>query len=129
MTDVIKRRPKLQENKVVPRKRLCTISPLYKELKLAWDAPRPNLEKCGKLLESLKVKLVSMNYLPALAERASNQELSVARDILETGVLWAVAIKDLEAFERYVAQLKCYYFDYNRFLTESPLKVSLDYFI
>jgi 26S proteasome regulatory subunit N12 len=33
-------------------------------------------------------------------------------DILEVGAQWAIAKKDVDAFERYMAQLKCYYLDY-----------------
>ena len=33
-------------------------------------------------------------------------------DILEVGAQWAIAKKDIPAFERYMAQLKCYYMDY-----------------
>ena len=33
-------------------------------------------------------------------------------DILEIGAQWAIAKKDTTAFERYMAQLKCYYMDY-----------------
>ena len=33
-------------------------------------------------------------------------------DILEIGAQWAIASKDIPAFERYMAQLKTYYMDY-----------------
>jgi 26S proteasome regulatory subunit N12 len=33
-------------------------------------------------------------------------------DVLEIGAQWAIAKKDIQAFERYMAQLKTYYFDY-----------------
>ena len=33
-------------------------------------------------------------------------------DILEIGAQWAIAKKDIDAFERYMAQLKTYYLDY-----------------
>jgi len=35
-----------------------------------------------------------------------------AGDTLEIGAQWAIAMKDIESFERYMAQLKCYYLDY-----------------
>jgi len=31
---------------------------------------------------------------------------------LEIGAQWAIAKKDVDMFERYMAQLKCYYLDY-----------------
>lgn len=33
-------------------------------------------------------------------------------DILEIGAQWSILCKDIPSFERYMAQLKCYYFDY-----------------
>jgi 26S proteasome regulatory subunit N12 len=33
-------------------------------------------------------------------------------DILEIGAQWSIAVKDIPSFERYMAQLKCYYLDY-----------------
>lgn len=33
-------------------------------------------------------------------------------DILEVGVQCSIAMRDIPAFERYMAQLKCYYLDY-----------------
>jgi len=38
--------------------------------------------------------------------------LYVIGDILEIGAQWAIAKKDVDMFERYMAQLKCYYLDY-----------------
>lgn len=36
----------------------------------------------------------------------------VLGDVLEIGALWSILKKDIPSFERYMAQLKCYYFDY-----------------
>lgn len=33
-------------------------------------------------------------------------------DILEFGAQWSIEMKDIPSFERYMAQLKCYYLDY-----------------
>ena len=35
-------------------------------------------------------------------------------DVLEIGVQWSVLMKDIPSFERYMAQLKCYYYDYRQ---------------
>lgn len=35
-----------------------------------------------------------------------------AGDILEVGVQCSIAMHDIPSFERYMAQLKCYYLDY-----------------
>lgn len=49
----------------------------------------------------------------------------VLGDILEIGAQWSVAAKDIPSFERYMAQLKCYYFDYKNSLPESTFKYQL----
>ena len=38
--------------------------------------------------------------------------LLTSGDVLEIGAQWAIGKKDIAAFERYMAQLKTYYFDY-----------------
>ena len=44
--------------------------------------------------------------------KAVKLSLYISGDILEIGAQWAIAKKDIEAFERYMAQLKTYYLDY-----------------
>lgn len=36
----------------------------------------------------------------------------LARDVLEIGVEYSIAVRDIPAYERYMSQLKCYYYDY-----------------
>lgn len=36
----------------------------------------------------------------------------ISGDVLEIGVQYSIATKDIPSFERYMAQLKCYYLDY-----------------
>jgi 26S proteasome regulatory subunit N12 len=38
--------------------------------------------------------------------------LPFAGAILEIGAQFSIAVKDIPSFERYMAQLKCYYLDY-----------------
>lgn len=57
--------------------------------------------------------------------QASQQELVIARDVLEIGAEWSVATKDILSFERYIAQLKCYYYDYKTQIPESQNKYKL----
>ena len=44
-------------------------------------------------------------------------DCTLTGDILEVGAQWAIAKKDVGAFERYMAQLKCYYLDYRLVIT------------
>uniref|UniRef100_A0A0K8REV4 26S proteasome non-ATPase regulatory subunit 8 n=1 Tax=Ixodes ricinus TaxID=34613 RepID=A0A0K8REV4_IXORI len=46
-------------------------------------------------------------------------------DILEIGAQWSIATRDIPSFERYMAQLKCYYLDYQNDLPESAYKYQL----
>lgn len=59
-----------------------------------------------------QIALTELSYLPTSNSPASQQELVIARDVLEIGVEYSVATKNIPAFERYISQLKCYYYDY-----------------
>lgn len=100
---------------------------LYKMLKTEWDRPAHSLEKCEGLLAKLKIYLTKLSFLPILSsgEGLSKQELVIARDVLEIGALHSIETKDNASFERYLAQLKCYYFDYSSELPESAYKYQL----
>lgn len=101
------------------------VANLYKQLKSEWNTTNPNLSKCEKLLSTLKLELTNLMFLPTTTAAASKQELLLARDVLEIGVQWSIAANDITSFERYMAQLKCYYFDYNNQLPESAFKYQL----
>ncbi|TKS80723.1 26S proteasome non-ATPase regulatory subunit 8 [Collichthys lucidus] len=92
---------------------------LYETLKVEWNKKNPNLSKCGELLSKLKVSLLELNFLPTSGSALTKQQLILARDVLEIGALWSILKKDIPSFERYMAQLKCYYFDYKEELPEA----------
>ncbi|XP_046848604.1 26S proteasome non-ATPase regulatory subunit 8-like [Xenia sp. Carnegie-2017] len=93
---------------------------MYQTLVKDWNKKPVNLEKCGKLLSSLKVALTGLSFLPTSTSVPKPQELVLARDVLEIGVQWSVEKNDIPSFERYMAQLKPYYLDYRGILQESP---------
>ncbi|CAK9815135.1 26S proteasome non-ATPase regulatory subunit 8 (Fragment) [Anthophora plagiata] len=97
---------------------------LYKNLKEEWTVTC-NLKKCGELLNQLKIGLTHLMFLPTSNSTASQNELLIARDILEIGAQWSIVTEDIPSFERYMAQLKCYYFDYKSGLMESAYKYHL----
>lgn len=66
-----------------------------------------------------------MIFLPTSNTKASKEELLIARDVLEIGAQWSVAQGDIPSFERYMSQLKCYYYDYNSEIPESAFKYQL----
>ncbi|KAI4892816.1 hypothetical protein NFI96_017253 [Prochilodus magdalenae] len=92
---------------------------LYETLKTEWNKKSPNLNKCGEILSKLKISLLELNFLPTTGTKLTKQQLILARDVLEIGALWSILKKDIPSFERYMAQLKCYYFDYKDELPES----------
>ncbi|KAH7640122.1 regulatory particle non-ATPase 12 [Dermatophagoides farinae] len=99
---------------------------LSKMLQSEWERSNHNMEKIESYLSKLKLYLTKLQFLPIeLGEQISKQELVVARDILEIGAFFSIETKNIPAFERYMAQLKCYYFDYSTDLTESTFKYQL----
>ncbi|ODN06150.1 26S proteasome non-ATPase regulatory subunit 8 [Orchesella cincta] len=99
---------------------------LRQQLAAEWNAGRnPNLDKCGELLNRLKIVLTHLTFLPESTGKSSKEELLIARDVLEIGAFWSIAKRDIPSFERYIAQLKCYYLDFKEELPESSYKCEL----
>uniref|UniRef100_A0A6I8Q434 26S proteasome non-ATPase regulatory subunit 8 n=1 Tax=Xenopus tropicalis TaxID=8364 RepID=A0A6I8Q434_XENTR len=104
---------------------LRQLAAMYEQLKAEWAKKNPNLSKCGDVLGKLKLALLEQNFLPTTDVKLTKQQLILARDILEIGAQWSILKKDIPSFERYMAQLKCYYFDYKDELPESAYKHQL----
>jgi 26S proteasome regulatory subunit N12 len=104
---------------------LGNVNQLFKELKAEFGKSTRDLKKCGTLLEQLKISLIQISYMPTTDSQASQQELIVARDTLEIGAEHSVMVKNIQSFERYISQLKCYYYDYKNMIPESPNKYKL----
>jgi len=99
---------------------------LKQQLVTLWNSGRcQNLDKCGELLNRIKIVLTQLRFLPGSSGESSKEELIIARDVLEIGAFWSISKKDIPAFERYMAQLKCYYLDYKNDLPESAYKCEL----
>lgn len=92
---------------------------LYKNLKQEWKK-KSDLKTIGGLLEKLKALLAESLFIPSTAgANLTTAELTVIRDVLEIGVQHSILAKDIPAFERYMSQLKCYYYDYKKIIGES----------
>lgn len=85
---------------------------LYRKLEDAWT--KKDLDTCGEYLSKLKLLLLNLSFLPtgSNASELDTRLLLIARSMLEIGAFWSLERTDVASFERYVAQLKCYYFDY-----------------
>lgn len=103
----------------------------YQALLKEWHEKKKNMSKIGQMVLSLKTNLPKLTFLPTdQALKVDNatlkQDLIIARDVLEIGALHSLTVKDAVGFERFLALLKCYYFDYTKDeLPESVLKYQL----
>jgi len=72
-----------------------------------------DLSGCTRMLSTLKLALTTLPALPPNNEQTptAQQELMLARDVLEHAVFLSVKLKDETLFERNYAQLKTYYTD------------------
>eukprot|EP01114_Cavostelium_apophysatum_P000319 TRINITY_DN1029_c0_g1_i1.p1 TRINITY_DN1029_c0_g1~~TRINITY_DN1029_c0_g1_i1.p1 ORF type:complete len:315 (+),score=57.89 TRINITY_DN1029_c0_g1_i1:134-946(+) len=85
---------------------------LFQQLKTQFDQPNAQLDKCKDLLNKLKLESAKLSAASSGNAEQDNQRLTLLREILEYGALVSVQLKDIPAFERYVAQLKPYYYDH-----------------
>ncbi|KAL4425703.1 hypothetical protein ABPG75_009719 [Micractinium tetrahymenae] len=86
-----------------------------------------DLPSCKQLLSRLKLELTKLPALPPVYEQSANaqQQLELARQVLELAVLLAVRQGDEAAFERNYAQLRVYYSDARGLLPPSPQEAAL----
>ena len=98
---------------------------MYKQLQNAWDSG--TVVAVGQLLPQMKIMLLNLSFLPSSTQTSSldPRELVLARNTLEIGALWSIQNRDIPSFQRYVAQLKCYYFDYGLLLPDSAYKYQI----
>ena len=102
---------------------LATVSAAYQLLEAAWD--RRDLEDTGGKLSQMKLLLLQLSFLPSDQASLDPRELVLARNTLEIGALWSIEKRDIPSFQRYMAQLKCYYFDYGALLPDSAYKYQI----
>ena len=103
---------------------LVEVAELYRRLQAEWA--NKNLQTVGELLPQLKVRLLTLSFLPTGSRKTEMDErfLVIARNMLEIGAFWSLECRDVFSFERYVAQLKSYYFDYSN-MSESASKFTI----
>lgn len=98
---------------------------VYQELDAAWNSK--DLEAVELLLPKMKLLLLGLSFLPTKASgsEVDTRELILARNTLEIGALWSIEKRDIPSFQRFMAQLKCYYFDFGSLLPESAYKYQI----
>ena len=86
----------------------------FDQFKKAFAGAEDQLDACLQLMTQLKIALLDFSSLPpatADGSATAQQELTLAREILEHGALLSIRLMDIPLFERHVAQLKVYYTD------------------
>ncbi|KAI4838964.1 26S proteasome regulatory subunit RPN12 [Plasmodium brasilianum] len=80
-----------------------------------------NISKCKELLTSLKLVLIHLPSVDPLIpiNKKDINELLLARETLEKGVMISIMDGDIKSFTIYIAQLFIYYFDFNSILPKS----------
>merc|ERR1712203_484078 len=74
----------------------------YEVLKKSWNGGK--IDDDGKQLDGLKLALTEIAFLPTdEGEKVDAKDLFVAREVLEIGADYSVAVEDVDAFERYMA--------------------------
>ncbi|EGD81257.1 hypothetical protein PTSG_11292 [Salpingoeca rosetta] len=96
---------------------------VYEKLREAWRARK--LDECQSLLTQMKIALTEISLFPSEDEEVKVKELVLARDSLEIGAFWAIEKEDAATFERYMKQLKVYYFDFASKMPESSFMYEL----
>ncbi|KAF5400090.1 Epididymis secretory sperm binding protein Li 91n [Paragonimus heterotremus] len=97
----------------------------FQALVQEWNKKNHNVELCSEKVKEITSSLTRFTYLPKEEGEASRRELFIARDTLEIACFLALEQRDIPLFEHYIAQLKCYYYDYKSTLPESAVKYEL----
>jgi len=92
---------------------------LLSEFKMHFEQKNPSLELCEKLMEQLKFVAVYFSFPEEQSFDERQKKLLLAREIIEYGSLMSVKRSDMASFERYIAQLRIFYYDYRNKLPPS----------
>lgn len=86
--------------------------------------PTKIVTNIDSILDNLKLTLSQISFHQANPDVAS---LIYCRDVLEIGAFFSIETQRVDSFERYLSQLKVYYFDYQGIqgLPESANKYQL----
>ncbi|KAH8405353.1 hypothetical protein KR222_006055, partial [Zaprionus bogoriensis] len=100
-----------------------TMQSFYKELKEEWTKATPNLGRCSQLLELVKLEMARVGITgiqkPETLKESQKADLHTSREMLEIAIEHSIKVNDNAAFERYMTQLKMYYYDYDKYLESS----------
>jgi len=116
LVDMLAEITKLEKPEDIEKRALKLREDVIKE----WNKGKNrDMKRVEIYLEAAKVLLTKLRYLPlSISPEAVESDMLVARDILEIGARFSVAKTEstsdpegIKEFERYISQLKHYYFD------------------
>ncbi|CAH8839268.1 unnamed protein product [Trichobilharzia szidati] len=97
----------------------------FQSLDHEWNKKNHNVDECLERVKEITSALTRCSFLPKNESEASRRELLIARSTLEIATMLASEKQDIPAFEHYMSQLKCYYYDYKSNLPDSAYKYEL----
>lgn len=104
---------------------LVSVAKKVEALQAAVFSANPDVKQCLSNYSLLKLDLLGFDAPASPASEAGIKQLTVARKALELGVIISVQAEDMDSFQRSVAQLYPYYFDYGKFLPPSEHQWSI----
>lgn len=89
------------------------VATLVNEFRQLLNQPNPPVAQTNDVLGKLKLSMTKFAFAEQnKTTEETKQQLLISREILENAALWSVKQNDIPSFERYIAQLKTYYYDY-----------------
>lgn len=86
----------------------------FEEFRVIFEQTHPPLDKCQDLMQKLKIAVTPYSFpgTEKISLEEQRKRLLLCRDVFECGALLSVKLQDIPSFERYMAQLKNFYYDY-----------------
>jgi len=100
---------------------------LFEEYKTLAEQTHPPLDKCKDILDKLKLAVTKFTFSVSTNQQdpAAQKKLLLCREILESGAYLSIRTHDIPSFDRYIAQLKTFYYDYRNQLPPSSQEFPL----
>jgi 26S proteasome regulatory subunit N12 len=85
---------------------------------------KPDMDSAQSQLRKLKIQLINFKLFPPFdaPESVYKKHLLLAREVYELAVILSLKVKDFPSYERHIALVKPYYFDFGALLPDSERK-------
>jgi len=99
------------------KKAIAEVEAGLKKLVNSFQQSSIDVKACQKTLSSLKLQLIHFNLVPPFDDmNTAKKQLLLARATAEYAVMLSIEARDVNSFERHIAQVKPYYFDFESLL-------------